>query len=119
MNFSICEGCGCKTSRLILCDDCANPLLKLSRELNKASKPVKETKVAVKTPSNGGTITLYLLTSGVYTVKNIEGTLRIDRKVVTNRCYFESSINLSGTFSHTALKALVKSKTVKLVRMGE
>lgn len=118
MNFSICQDCGCKTSRLIFCGECSNREKRLSQQISALSKPVAKTsKPKVKKVEADGTITFTKMLGDDYGVKSIEGALKIGRKFVGQDQYFTcKSMKLDGvTMSHASFKSLFKSGVITQV----
>ena len=119
MNYSICQDCGCKTSRLIFCGDCQDREKRLAQQVKALDKPVvKASKPKVKKVEVNGTITFTVMAGNDYGVKSVEGELKIGRKVITPLCQFFTckSMKLDGvTMSHASFKSLFKSGVITQV----
>lgn len=115
MNYSICQDCGCKTSRLIFCSGCQDREKRLAQQVKALDKPiVKTSKPKVKKVEVNGTITFVKALDDYFAVKSIEGALKIGRKFVECDQYLTcNSMNLDGiSMSHSSFKALVKTGVI-------
>lgn len=115
MNYSICQDCGCKTSRLIFCGSCSNREKRLADQIQALDKSiVKVAKSKVKKVEADGTITFVKALDDYFTVKSIEGALKIGRKFVECDQHLTcNSMNLDGiSMSHSSFKALVKTGVI-------
>lgn len=118
MNYSICQDCGCKTSRLIFCGECSNREKRLAEQIKAIDKTVvKVVKPKVKKVKVNCIVTFEKLHEfgDIYFIKElVGGDLKIGKKVMCEFTPFKStSISLDGiSLSYAAFISLVQAGNI-------